>query len=432
MAHRAPAAAPEAAAAPSGLPELLGIDHAEAYDPATGWRPRSARDRLRVPIGVGADGVVHLDLKESAEHGMGPHGLVVGATGSGKSELLRTLVLGLVMTHPPDQLNLVLVDFKGGATFAGMAALPHVSAVITNLAGELALVDRTQDALEGEMLRRQEALRAAGNLASVHAYTQARERGADLPPLPSLLIVVDEFSELLAAKPELTQLFVAIGRLGRSLGLHLLLASQRLEEGRLRGLESHLSYRIGLRTFSAQESRTVLGVADAYQLPSAPGLGYLKQDPTTLVRFQAAYVSGPASPTRPVRRRGHRAPLVLPFVVRAVPETAAPRPGPATRRSCDPGAVGARARGGPAARARPGRAPDLAASARAPRVPRPPVVLRRRAACGSRSAPWTGRASSAKSRSSSTSVAPVATWQWSAARAAARAPCYAPSLPPRR
>ena len=164
-----------------------------------------------MPIGVGTDPstgsgtkIVHLDLKESAEHGMGPHGLVVGATGSGKSELLRTLVLGLVMTHPPDQLNLLLVDFKGGATFAGMAELPHVSAVITNLAGELALVDRAQDALEGEMLRRQEALRGAGNLASVHDYTQARERGADLPALPSLLIVVDEFSELLAAKPELT------------------------------------------------------------------------------------------------------------------------------------------------------------------------------------------------------------------------------------
>ncbi len=322
--HRLPAPPEDAAAAaPSGLPELLGIDRIGAYD------PRSARDRLRVPIGVGSDGVVHLDLKESAEQGMGPHGLVVGATGSGKSELLRTLVLALAMTHPPDQLNLVLVDFKGGATFAGMAELPHVSAVITNLADELALVDRAQDALEGEMLRRQEALRAAGNLASVHAYTQAREHGADLPPLPSLLIVVDEFSELLAAKPELTQLFVAIGRLGRSLGLHLLLASQRLEEGRLRGLESHLSYRIGLRTFSAQESRTVLGVPDAYQLPSVPGLGYLKPDPATLVRFQTAYVSGPAPGPRPVRRRGGRAPYALPYVVRPVSVVAPPRPSPA-------------------------------------------------------------------------------------------------------
>ena len=108
---------------------------------------------------------------------MGPHGLVVGATGSGKSELLRTLVLGLAMTHPPDQLNLVLVDFKGGATFAGMADLPHVSAVITNLAGELALVDRMHDALAGEMVRRQEVLRSAGNLASVRDHERAAGAG---------------------------------------------------------------------------------------------------------------------------------------------------------------------------------------------------------------------------------------------------------------
>jgi S-DNA-T family DNA segregation ATPase FtsK/SpoIIIE len=333
LARQRPLATPDpAAVAPRGLPELLGLDGTGGFDPTTTWRPRSARDRLRVPIGVDRDGiVVPLDLKESAQQGTGPHGLVVGATGSGKSEFLRTLVLGLAMTHPPDQLNLVLVDFKGGATFAGMADLPHVSAVITNLADELALVDRMHDALAGEMVRRQEALRSAGNLASVHEYARARAQGSDVPPLPSLLIVVDEFSELLAAKPELTELFVAIGRLGRSLGLHLLLASQRLEEGRLRGLDSHLSYRVGLRTFSAQESRTVLGTPDAYELPPTPGAGYLKQGPATLTRFQAAYVSGPPA-GQPVRRhRDRRAPLVLPFVAREVHPTvaAAPRQIPA-------------------------------------------------------------------------------------------------------
>ena len=165
----------------------------------------------------------------------------------------------------------MLVDFKGGATFAGMADMPHVSAVITNLADELTLVDRMQDALSGEMVRRQELLREAGNYASIRDYEKARAAGEDLAPLPSLFIVVDEFSEMLSAKPEFIDLFVAIGRLGRSLGVHLLLASQRLEEGRLRGLESHLSYRIGLRTFCAGESRAVLGVPDAYELPPVPG-----------------------------------------------------------------------------------------------------------------------------------------------------------------
>ncbi len=105
--------------------------------------------------------------------------------------------------------------------------------------------------------------------------------------------MIDEFSELLAQQPEFIDLFVAIGRLGRSLQMHLLLASQRLDEGKLRGLESHLSYRIGLKTFSAGESRAVLGVSDAYELPSVPGSGYLKFDTATMERFKAAYVSGP-------------------------------------------------------------------------------------------------------------------------------------------
>jgi len=318
-------------AGPADYLDLLGLGDVHTLDPARAWRPRPARDRLRVPIGLGDGGApVHLDLKESAQQGMGPHGLVIGATGSGKSEFLRTLVLGLALTHSPEQLNMVLVDFKGGATFAGMSTLPHVSAVITNLAQELTLVDRMQDALSGEMVRRQELLREAGNYASVRDYDRARAAGEPLAPLPSLFIVVDEFSELLAAKPEFIDLFVAIGRLGRSLGLHLLLASQRLEEGRLRGLESHLSYRVGLRTFSASESRGVLGVPDAYELPPVPGLGFLKPDQSTLVRFKAAYVSGPAT-TRP--RAGHgddEVRGILPFTIARVrmPEAPGDRPAP--------------------------------------------------------------------------------------------------------
>ncbi|MEU8397293.1 type VII secretion protein EccCa [Nonomuraea sp. NPDC048892] len=275
------------------LTDLLGVGDPAHVDPAVVWRPRAGRNRLRVPIGIGADGrLVELDIKESAQGGMGPHGLVIGATGSGKSELLRTLVLGLALTHSSEILNFVLVDFKGGATFLGLDSLSHVSAVITNLEDELPLVDRMYDALHGEMVRRQEQLRAAGNYASLRDYERAREQGAELSPMPTLFVVLDEFSELLSAKPEFIDLFVMIGRLGRSLGVHLLLASQRLEEGRLRGLDTHLSYRIGLRTFSAMESRVVLGVADAYELPSAPGNGYLKFETTGMTRFKAAYVSG--------------------------------------------------------------------------------------------------------------------------------------------
>jgi S-DNA-T family DNA segregation ATPase FtsK/SpoIIIE len=286
------------------------------------WAPRAERDRLRVPIGADPGGrPVELDLKESAQDGMGPHGLLVGATGSGKSELLRTLVLTLAVTHSPETLNFVLVDFKGGATFAAMDRLPHTAALITNLSDALPLVDRMADALDGELLRRQELLRRSGNHAGQREYERARAAGAPLPPLPSLLVICDEFAELLQRKPEFLDLFLQIGRLGRSLGVHLLLSSQRIEEGRLRGLDTHLSYRIGLRTFSSLESRAVLGVPDAYELPRSPGHGFLRYGTEPPVRFRASYVSGP------IRRPGAPAPAeprVLPWTTRHIPLPAPP------------------------------------------------------------------------------------------------------------
>ncbi|MEO9140090.1 MAG: type VII secretion protein EccCa [Jatrophihabitans sp.] len=312
------------------LVDMLGIGNPNTVEADRVWRPRSIHERLRIPIGVGESGeAVDLDIKEAAQGGMGPHGLVIGATGSGKSELLRTLVLGLAVTHSPSALNLILVDFKGGATFLGLQDLPHTAAVITNLQDDLTLVDRMFDALSGEMNRRQELLKTAGNYANVKDYERARERGAPLDPLPSLLIVCDEFSEMLSQKPEFAELFVAIGRLGRSLSMHLLLASQRLEEGKLRGLDSHLSYRIGLKTFSAAESRTVLGVPDAYELPSIPGSGYLKFDTTGMVRFKAAYVSGPYAGEASPEGQGAISPELRPcsFVSSRV-EIAEPTPGP--------------------------------------------------------------------------------------------------------
>jgi S-DNA-T family DNA segregation ATPase FtsK/SpoIIIE len=274
--------------------DLMNIGDAGSVDVSRTWRPRTLPERLRVPIGLGQDGQpVMLDVKEASQQGMGPHGLCVGATGSGKSELLRTLVLGLAVTHSSETLNFILADFKGGATFTGMADMPHVAAVITNLADDLTMVDRMRDAITGELQRRQELLRSAGNYANITDYEKARAAGAPLEPLASLVMVLDEFSELLTAKPDFIDMFIQIGRIGRSLGVHMLLASQRLEEGKLRGLDTFLSYRIGLRTFSAAESRTAIGVPDAYHLPNVPGAGILKYDTETMVQFKAAYVSGP-------------------------------------------------------------------------------------------------------------------------------------------
>jgi S-DNA-T family DNA segregation ATPase FtsK/SpoIIIE len=276
----------------TGLLDLLRLPENWDSDPSSAWTA-GPEPRLTTPVGVDAGGApVTLDLREAALGGWGPHGLCIGATGSGKSELLRTLVLGLAVTHPPTALNFVLVDYKGGATFSGMSRLPHTAALVTNLAEDRSLVSRLGDAISGELSRRQDLLRRAGNYANIHDYERARAAGAALVPLPTLFLVVDEFADLLAAEPGFLDVLVRLGRIGRSLGLHMLLSSNRLEEGQLRGLDSYLSYRIGLRTFSAAESRAVLGVPDAYQLPSVPGSGYLRFDTSHMVGFRAAFASG--------------------------------------------------------------------------------------------------------------------------------------------
>jgi len=282
------------------LPEIIGVPDVAELDTKRTWRPRSDGDFLRVPIGVGPSGnLVLLDLKESAFGGMGPHGLVVGATGSGKSEMLRTLVTSLVIAHPPERLALLLVDFKGGATFADTDHLPHSAGIITNLADDESMVIRFREAMYGELNRRQQVLKEAGNLPNVHAYEEARTEGQKaLEPLPHLLVIIDEFSELLTAHPDFADLFLAIGRIGRSIGVHLMLATQKLESGKIKGLESHLSFRIGLRTFSEAESREAIGVGDAYHLPPEPGSGYLKVDTSVFERFKAAMVSSPYTPPK--------------------------------------------------------------------------------------------------------------------------------------
>ncbi len=283
------------------LLDLLGHPSPATIDPDVSWRQRSPRERLRVPIGVSAAGEpLALDLKEAAQGGIGPHGLIVGATGSGKSELLRTLVAGLALGHPPEELAFVLIDYKGGSAFAELSRLPHTAGLITNLQRDEALVDRMRDALLGEQERRQSMLRDAGDLDDIGSYRAARERDPALAPMPHLLVIVDEFGELLAARSEFIDLFLGIGRVGRSLGMHLLFSSQRLDEGKLRGLESNLRYRICLRTYSATESKLVLGTPDAYLLPPYPGAAYLKVDTGIYERFKVGLVSGskptPATP----------------------------------------------------------------------------------------------------------------------------------------
>jgi S-DNA-T family DNA segregation ATPase FtsK/SpoIIIE len=274
------------------LADLFGFPSVAKVDVEKLWSVRSEDDWLRIPIGERVNGKpLLLDIKEAAAGGMGPHGLIVGATGSGKSELMRTIVTGLAITHAPDLLNFVFVDFKGGAAFADFTDLPHCAGSITNIEQDLTLVDRMKAALYGELERRQSLLREAGNLDNLRQYHAMRLSHPEMEPLPYLLVIVDEFGELLANRPDFLDLFIAIGRIGRSIGIHLLLATQRLDEGRIRGLEGHLRYRICLRTFTPEESSAMLGTQDAYYLPPYPGVGYFKVDTSTYDLFKTALVS---------------------------------------------------------------------------------------------------------------------------------------------
>jgi S-DNA-T family DNA segregation ATPase FtsK/SpoIIIE len=285
---------------PVELGDLLGLGGPDDYDPAVGWAARPRFDRLRARFGVDGFGrPVDLDLKESAQGGVGPHGLLVGASGAGKSELMRTLLISLAMTHSPEIVNFVLVDFKGGAAFKPFAALPHTSAVVTNLEDDPAQIERLREALNGELDNR---MRQLGPYKDREEYERARREGTALVPLPSLLIIVDEFSELLAADHDFATVLNRIATVGRSVGVHLLLAAPQINLSRLQAVEAQISYRLCLRTNNEAESRLMMHSDAAVHL-KGKGAGYLVAGSDEPVRFQAAYVSGavqgPADPSNP-------------------------------------------------------------------------------------------------------------------------------------
>lgn len=290
--------------------EIVGAQSVDEVLP-TRWRllTDTDRDRLRIPFGheLKTGEVMHLDIKEGAEFGAGPHGMLIGTTGSGKSEFLRTLILSLAATHHPDQVNFLLTDFKGGSTFLGMEKLPHTAAVVTNMEEEAELVSRMGEVLSGELDRRQSILRqagiqvgAAGALSGVAEYEKHRERGAELSPLPTLFVVVDEFAELLQNHPDFIGLFDRICRVGRSLRVHLLLATQSLNTGgtRIDKLEPNLTYRIALRTTSSAESKAVIGTPEAQYISNKEsGVGFVRVGMEDPVKFQSVYTGNPCSPT---------------------------------------------------------------------------------------------------------------------------------------
>jgi len=287
------------------LLDLLDANDLEASTLSTRWlaQPRSTR----VLIGVGADGPVSLDLRRD-----GPHALVAGTTGAGKSELLQSLIASLALANRPDELVFVLVDYKGGSAFRECAQLPHTVGVVTDLDGHL-----TQRALTslGAELHRRERLLAEAGATDLEDY-QARRSGGSIP---RLILVIDEFRLLAEELPDFVHGLVRIAAVGRSLGLHLVLATQRPGGIVSADIRANVGLRIALRVRDRLDSTDVVESPDAAGiLEGTPGRAFVRSAATPLTEFQTARIAGVWSPRSRV--------LVHPLPSAQLPRPPVPEP----------------------------------------------------------------------------------------------------------
>lgn len=261
------------------------IDDAIAV--AARWRCGGRDVAPAAPIGLTGDGVVEIDLVQD-----GPHALIAGTTGSGKSELLRTLVVSLAAAASPEQVTFVLVDYKGGSTFDACVDLPHTLAVVTDLDAELA--ERAMISLEAELRRREHLLRSVG----AADLTDYRAR-PDTEALPRLVVVIDELAALVTEVPAFVPALISVAQRGRSLGVHLILATQRPHGVISDDIRANTNLRIALRLPDAADARDVVGVDDPAGLPrSVPGRAVLRMGPGELVTFQAASCTMASAPSQ--------------------------------------------------------------------------------------------------------------------------------------
>ncbi|WP_417220574.1 FtsK/SpoIIIE domain-containing protein [Arthrobacter sp.] len=230
------------------------------------WRDSSELD-LRCRIGQGIEGDLDLDFV-----GDGPHVLVAGTTGAGKSELLKSITMDLICRYGPDQLALVLLDFKGGSTLSPYAETPHCQSLVTDLNVESG--ERVLAGLRVE-LRRRESLFKDAHAEDYQRYRRSAPSGA--PPLPRLLVIVDEFRILTDELPDAVPELMRIATVGRSLGVHLLLATQRPQGVVTASMRANINTIISLRLLNTGDSQELLGSAVAAEIPtSSPGSGYVR------------------------------------------------------------------------------------------------------------------------------------------------------------
>ncbi|MEU8695127.1 FtsK/SpoIIIE domain-containing protein [Streptomyces sp. NPDC048665] len=256
------------------------------------WRSGGATTRF--PVGVGAEGTFSLDLRLD-----GPHGLVAGTTGAGKSELLQTLITSLAVHNRPDALNFVLIDYKGGAAFQDCARLPHTVGMVSDL--DAHLTERALASLAAELRRREELLLQAP-AKDIEDYTDTRQLRPELEPMPRLVIIIDEFASLVAELPDFVAGLVDIARRGRSLGVHLILATQRPAGVVSQDIRANTNLRIALRVTNRDESADVIDAPDAGSIAkSTPGRMYVRSGANALVAVQSARIGGrrPGQSSRP-------------------------------------------------------------------------------------------------------------------------------------
>ncbi|WP_052847684.1 FtsK/SpoIIIE domain-containing protein [Streptomyces avicenniae] len=272
--------------AESGLPaevRLLPLLGQEPPDPEAlvrAWARRPASTTFTV--GAGYEGPLRLDLVRD-----GPHGLIGGTTGSGKSELLQTMIASLAAVNRPDELTFVLVDYKGGSAFRECADLPHTLGMITDLDGHL--VERALASLAAELRRREQVL-ADVEVKDHREYRARRAREPELPPLPRLLLVIDEFATLVRELPEFVPGLISLAQRGRSLGLHLILATQRPAGAVSNEIRANTNLRVALRVTDRTESQDILNSSEATGIsPSTPGRALIRRGDGPPTPFQSAW-----------------------------------------------------------------------------------------------------------------------------------------------
>lgn len=291
--------------------EMFGVKRVEELPIINWWNGNSPYGYMRAPIGA-LSGSSHLIFDLNDKDGAhGPHGLLGGMTGSGKSEVLKAIILSLAVTHHPYDLNFALIDFKGGAAFNELSKLPHTVGVVTDIESNATFAERVIKSLSGEIERRKivlEEARAAFGFGRSH-IDEYREQPVRRP-LPRLVVVFDEFAEFKQRNPDQSKKLISIARQGRSLGVHLILATQNISAAVDPEIMQNSNFRICLKVAEPQDSIQMVGIPDAVNLTR--GRGYFASN--TRFLYQSAFSGAPYEVLD--EHHASRKPLNLPFAHR--------------------------------------------------------------------------------------------------------------------